>query len=108
MLPKCGAVELYQALILVAHACARVSSAAKSERCPSSTSRYAQHRHDLLWLVPLDGHDTLFLQVDSLLFHLYKFRRSGHPQNLGCVVTRLELDADMDHWFRGLGVRTAA
>src|SRR3974390_1735194 len=29
-----------------------------------------QHRHDLLWLVPLDGHDPLFLQVDSLSFHL--------------------------------------
>ena len=29
-----------------------------------------QHRHDLLWLVPLDWHDQLFLQVDSLLFHL--------------------------------------
>jgi anti-sigma B factor antagonist len=24
----------------------------------------------LLWLVPLDGHDLLFLQVDSLSFHL--------------------------------------
>src|SRR5450755_4306025 len=30
----------------------------------------AQHRHDLLWLVPLDWHDPLFLQVDSLSFHL--------------------------------------
>jgi hypothetical protein len=29
-----------------------------------------QHRHDLLWLVPLDWHDLLFLQVDSLSFHL--------------------------------------
>jgi DNA-binding NarL/FixJ family response regulator len=29
-----------------------------------------QHRYDLLWLVPLDGHDPLFLQVDSLSFHL--------------------------------------
>jgi hypothetical protein len=29
-----------------------------------------QHRHDLLWLVPLDWHDPLFLQVDSLSFHL--------------------------------------
>src|ERR1022692_3898132 len=29
-----------------------------------------QHRHDLLWLVPLDRHDQLFLQVDSLSFHL--------------------------------------
>src|SRR5271156_456113 len=29
-----------------------------------------QHRHDLLWFVPLDGHDLLFLQVDSLSFHL--------------------------------------
>ncbi len=27
-----------------------------------------QHRHDLLWLVPLDGHDLLFLQVDFLSF----------------------------------------
>jgi hypothetical protein len=27
-------------------------------------------RHDLLWLVPLDWHDPLFLQVDSLSFHL--------------------------------------
>jgi hypothetical protein len=24
----------------------------------------------LLWLVPLDWHDPLFLQVDSLSFHL--------------------------------------
>jgi hypothetical protein len=24
----------------------------------------------LLWLIPLDGHDPLFLQVDSLSFHL--------------------------------------
>jgi hypothetical protein len=29
-----------------------------------------QHRHDLLWFVPLHGHDPLFLQVDSLSFHL--------------------------------------
>src|SRR5260370_831300 len=29
-----------------------------------------QHRHDLLWFVPLDWHDPLFLQVDSLSFHL--------------------------------------
>ena len=29
-----------------------------------------QHRHDLLWLVPLDRHVPLFLQVDSLSFHL--------------------------------------
>src|ERR1700686_3877147 len=29
-----------------------------------------QHRYDLLWLVPLDWHDQLFLQVDSLSFHL--------------------------------------
>jgi len=29
-----------------------------------------QHRHDLLWLVPLDRHLPLFLQVDSLSFHL--------------------------------------
>ena len=29
-----------------------------------------QHRRDLFWLVPLDGHDPLFLQVDSLSFHL--------------------------------------
>jgi hypothetical protein len=29
-----------------------------------------QHRHDLLWFVPLDWHDQLFLQVDSLSFHL--------------------------------------
>jgi len=26
--------------------------------------------HDLLWFVPLDWHDQLFLQVDSLSFHL--------------------------------------
>ena len=29
-----------------------------------------QHRHDLLWLVPLYRHDQLFLQVDFLSFHL--------------------------------------
>src|SRR5713226_1447368 len=29
-----------------------------------------QHRHDLLCFVPLDRHDQLFLQVDSLSFHL--------------------------------------
>src|SRR6266849_5916256 len=29
-----------------------------------------QHRYDLLWLVPLDRHDLLFLQVDFLSFHL--------------------------------------
>jgi hypothetical protein len=29
-----------------------------------------QHRYDLLWFVPLDGHDPLFLQLDSLSFHL--------------------------------------
>ena len=29
-----------------------------------------QHRHDLLWFVPLDRHGQLFLQVDSLSFHL--------------------------------------
>ncbi len=39
-----------------------------------------QHRHDLLWLVPLDGHDLLFLQVDSLSFHLVQISpvRSGY------------------------------
>ena len=30
------------------------------------SSNLPQHRHDLLWLVPPDGHDPLFLQVDSL------------------------------------------
>ena len=34
------------------------------------SSNLPQHRHDLLWLVPPDGHDPLFLQVDSLSFHL--------------------------------------
>jgi hypothetical protein len=29
-----------------------------------------QHRHDLLWFVPLDRHGQLSLQVDSLSFHL--------------------------------------
>ncbi len=43
-----------------------------------------QHRHDLLWFVPL-GHDPLFLQVGSLSFHLVQISpvtsvaRSGTP-----------------------------
>jgi hypothetical protein len=31
-----------------------------------------QHRHDSLWFVPL-GHDSLFLQVDSLSFLVTNF-----------------------------------
>jgi hypothetical protein len=30
----------------------------------------SQHRHDLLWLVPLEWHDRFSSQVDSLSFHL--------------------------------------
>jgi hypothetical protein len=30
----------------------------------------SQRRHDLIWFVPLDRHGQLFLQVDSLSFHL--------------------------------------
>jgi hypothetical protein len=40
-----------------------------------------QHRHDLLWLVPLDWHDPLFLQVDSLSFHLVQ--KIGQVTSIG-------------------------
>ena len=30
----------------------------------------SQHRHHLLWRVPLDGYNLLFLKVNSLSFHL--------------------------------------
>jgi hypothetical protein len=38
----------------------------------------------LLWLVPLDWHDPLFLQVDSLSFHLLQILpvTSGAPMGL--------------------------
>jgi hypothetical protein len=33
------------------------------------TSIWPQHRHDLFWRIPLDGHDRFFLQVDFLSYH---------------------------------------
>jgi hypothetical protein len=45
-----------------------------------------QHRYDLLWFVPLDGHDPLFLQVDSLSFHLVQ--KSPVTSKNACVLKR--------------------
>ena len=41
-----------------------------------------QHRHDLLWLVPLDWHDPLFLQVDSLSFHVQLCRLGSQQKGV--------------------------
>jgi len=47
-----------------------------------------QHRHDLLWFVPLDRHGQLFLQVDSLSFHLVQISTVTSDTLDNYIVTR--------------------
>jgi hypothetical protein len=74
--------------------------------------------HDLLWLVPLDRHDQLFLQVDSLSFHLVQNSPGAtlpprndyltssefyEPHTCGEVLVAAVLNAYLDVWIKRLG-----
>jgi hypothetical protein len=61
----------------------------------------------LLWFVPLDGHDLLFLQVDSLSFHLVQISPVTSLVRTHNLMTRFRSSRTTPSWLKAKALQSS-